>query len=148
MANRNLDFAMLVSLEATAAVQEATALDRSLDKIKASGAGASTGLKATEALFHTGWFVESLATQTLVLFVIRTRGNPLRSRPSTPLAVTVIAVAVLGLALPAMPFAQRIGFTPLPIAFYGFLAVATLTYLGLVEAAKRIVDLTGRKCAA
>ena len=105
-------------------------------------------LKATEALFHTGWFVESLATQTLVLFVIRTRGNPLRSRPSTPLAVTVIAVAVLGLALPAMPFAQRIGFTPLPIAFYGFLAVATLTYLGLVEAAKRIVDLTGRKCAA
>src|SRR5207249_3561217 len=38
--------------------------------------------RASEALFHTGWFVESLATQTLVLFVIRTAGNPFRSRPS------------------------------------------------------------------
>src|SRR5215469_14803137 len=44
-------------------------------------------LHASEPLFHTGWFVESLATQTLVLFVIRTVGNPLRSRPSRPLAI-------------------------------------------------------------
>jgi Mg2+-importing ATPase len=41
-----------------------------------------TVFRASEPLFHTGWFVESLATQTLVLFVIRTAGNPLRSRPS------------------------------------------------------------------
>ncbi len=47
---------------------------------------------ASEPLFHTGWFVESLATQTLVLFVIRTMGNPLRSRPSLPLAATTIAI--------------------------------------------------------
>ena len=47
---------------------------------------------ASAELFHTGWFVESLATQTLVLFVIRTAGNPLRSRPSIPLAITTIAV--------------------------------------------------------
>src|SRR5207247_9198595 len=46
--------------------------------------------RASEALFQTGWFVESLATQTLVLFIIRTAGNPLRSRPSLPLAVTTV----------------------------------------------------------
>src|SRR3974377_1212135 len=46
---------------------------------------------ASEAAFHTGWFVESLATQTLVLFVIRTAGNPLRSLPSVPLNATCLA---------------------------------------------------------
>jgi len=45
-----------------------------------------------ESLFHTGWFVESLATQTLVVFVIRTAGNPLKSRPSRPLVMSVLAV--------------------------------------------------------
>src|SRR5213079_3672110 len=52
---------------------------------------------ASAPLFHTGWFVESLATQTLVLFVIRTAGNPLRSRPSFALAATTILVVVIGL---------------------------------------------------
>ena len=47
---------------------------------------------ATEALFHTGWFVESLATQTLVLFVIRTMGNPLTSRPSRALAISTLSI--------------------------------------------------------
>jgi hypothetical protein len=65
---------------------------------------------ATEPLFRTGWFVESLATQTLVLFVIRTAGNPLRSRPSAPLVVTVLA----GVALPFTPPAGPLGFVPLP----------------------------------
>ena len=60
---------------------------------------------AGEALFHTGWFVESLATQTLVLFVIRTPGNPLRSRPSLPLVITVLAVVVIALVLPFTPLA-------------------------------------------
>jgi P-type Mg2+ transporter len=105
-------------------------------------------LKATEPLFHTGWFVESLATQTLVLFVIRTRGNPFRSRPSVPLVATITAVAVLALALPALPIAARLGFTPLPIAFYGFLCVATLTYLGLVEIAKHALQRYSRATVA
>ena len=51
--------------------------------------------RASPAFFHTGWFVESLATQALVLFVIRTAGNPFRSRPSVPLAVTTVAVVVI-----------------------------------------------------
>src|SRR5262245_6264402 len=54
---------------------------------------------APEPLFHTGWFVESLATQTLVLFVIRTAGNLLKSKPSVWLTVNTLAVAAVGLAL-------------------------------------------------
>jgi Mg2+-importing ATPase len=92
---------------------------------------------AGEALFHTGWFVESLATQTLVLFVIRTMGNPLRSRPSGPLAFTTIAVVVIGILLPFSPLAALLGFSRLPADFFAFLTGATLTYLLLVEIAKR-----------
>jgi Mg2+-importing ATPase len=95
--------------------------------------------KATEATFHTGWFVESLATQTLVLFVIRTTGNPLQSRPSAPLAATTLGVAALGALLPFTPLAAPLGFTPLPLAFYGLLAGLTATYLLVVEAVKRRV---------
>ena len=93
--------------------------------------------RASEALFHTGWFVESLATQTLVLFVIRTAKNPLRSRPSGPLIATCLAVVVVGIYLPFSPLAGVLGFTPLPAAYFAFLAVATGAYLLLVEAAKR-----------
>ena len=93
--------------------------------------------RTSEAQFHTGWFVESLATQTLVLFVIRTSKNPLRSRPSGPLMATCLAVVAIGLYLPFSPLAHLLGFTPLPLAYFAFLAVATAAYLLLVEAAKR-----------
>ena len=92
---------------------------------------------AAEAEFHTGWFVESLATQTLVLFVIRTMGNPLKSRPSTPLAITTILVVIIGISLPYSPLAHELGFTPLPLPYFTFLAISTVTYLALVEVAKR-----------
>src|SRR5262249_46060984 len=58
---------------------------------------------ADEQAFHTGWFIESLATQVLVLFVIRTAGNPLESRPSGPLVATCLAVVALGVWLPFSP---------------------------------------------
>jgi Mg2+-importing ATPase len=93
--------------------------------------------RASEALFQTGWFVESLATQTLVLFVIRTAGNPLRSRPSLPLAVTTVLVVLIGVALPFTPLAALLGFVPLPSGYFVFLGGATLTYLVLVEVVKR-----------
>jgi Mg2+-importing ATPase len=92
---------------------------------------------ASEQLFHTGWFVESLATQTLVIFVIRTAGNPFRSRPSIALTTTTLLVVFAGIILPLSPLAASLGFTPLPAEFLVFLFVATLTYLLLVEVVKR-----------
>jgi Mg2+-importing ATPase len=93
--------------------------------------------KANEALFHTGWFVESLATQTLVLFVIRTAGNPLRSRPSTALILTTVSIVFLGILLPFTSVATALGFVHLPPLYFVFLAGATLTYLFFVEIVKR-----------
>jgi len=92
---------------------------------------------ATQVMFHTGWFVESLATQTLVLFVIRTRRRPWRSRPSRALTATTLAVVLIGLVLPYSPLASELGFTGVPALYFGFLAAATATYLLLVEIAKR-----------
>jgi Mg2+-importing ATPase len=95
--------------------------------------------RASPELFHTGWFVESLATQTLVLFVIRTAGNPLRSRPSRALTCSVLLVVLIGVVLPYTPLAETLGFTPLPALFLAFVAGATVTYLLLVEVVKRRV---------
>ncbi len=92
---------------------------------------------ASERLFHTGWFVESLATQTLVLFVIRTMGNPFRSRPSRSLTVTTLGIVALGTVLPATPLAAFLGFSRLPISYFAFLIPAILIYLGMVDVAKR-----------
>jgi Mg2+-importing ATPase len=92
---------------------------------------------APETLFHTGWFVESLATQTLVLFVIRTTGNPLKSRPSRWLIWNTLVVVAIGLGLPWSPLAGLLGFTPLPMPFLLFLGMSTITYLLMVEVAKR-----------
>jgi Mg2+-importing ATPase len=94
---------------------------------------------ASEAVFHTGWFVESLATQTLVLFVIRTGGSPLRSRPSRALTATALAVVIVGLGLPYSPLTGAIGFVPLPVGYMAFVAAATGVYLELVEVVKRRV---------
>jgi len=94
---------------------------------------------ADQVFFHTGWFVESLATQTLVLFIIRTSQNPLGSRPSGPLAATTLVVVAIGALLPFSPLANALGFAPLPAAYFAFLAIATITYLLLVEVGKRIL---------
>ncbi len=100
---------------------------------------------AGEVLFHTGWFVESLATQTLVLFIIRTPRSPLTSRPSWPLAITTLAIVAIGVALPYSPLASVLGFQPLPAGYFLFLMVATFTYLGLVQIAKGFLLGKNRK---
>ena len=94
-------------------------------------------LHASPAEFHTGWFVESLATQVLVIFIIRTRGNPLASRSNRWLALTSLGVVALAIALPFTPIASVLGFTPLPPAFFALLPVLVVLYLGVVEVAKR-----------
>ena len=86
---------------------------------------------------RVGWFIESLATQTLVLFVIRTAGNPLKSRPSGPLALTTVAVVLIAMALPFTPAAVALGFVPLPGRFFVFLLAVVGCYLVCVEIVKR-----------
>jgi Mg2+-importing ATPase len=92
---------------------------------------------ANEQLFHTGWFVESLATQALVVFVIRTSGNPLRSRPSRRLALTVLAAVAVGFVLPYTPLAKPLGFVPLPIGLIAVIVGFAATYLLLVQFVKQ-----------
>jgi len=92
---------------------------------------------AGEALFHTGWFIESMATQVLVIFIIRTRGNPFKSRPSPWLiacSLTVVAVAVL---LPFTPAGTHLGFVVPPPLFFLLLTAMLLAYLLAVEGMKR-----------
>jgi Mg2+-importing ATPase len=94
-------------------------------------------LHAGPVEFRSGWFVESLATQTLVIFVIRTRRVPWwRSRPSAALAATTLACASVAVALPYSPLADLLGFTPLPAEFLVAVALMTVAYLSLVEVAK------------
>jgi len=90
----------------------------------------------SEARFRSGWFVESLATQTLVLFVIRTVGKPWQSRPSLPLTVTTLGVAALGVALPYVPLAGRLGFEPLPGPYLAVVLLMVVSYLGVVQLVK------------
>jgi Mg2+-importing ATPase len=94
-------------------------------------------MDANAALFQTGWFIESLATQILVIFVIRTRGNPLASRPHPALwlaAVTSLGLAVL---LPYTPLGSLFGFVPLPPVYFALITGLTLAYLMLAELVKR-----------
>ncbi len=95
---------------------------------------------AAPSLFHTGWFVESIATQTLVIFVIRTGLRPFQSRPSHALLATTLSVVAIAIALPFItPLATLLGFVPLPLGYFVFLVAATTTYLVLVEIVKRRV---------
>ncbi|BBZ33405.1 magnesium-translocating P-type ATPase [Mycolicibacterium confluentis] len=88
--------------------------------------------------FRTGWFVESLATQTLIIFAVRTRRVPFfRSRSSASLILATAAVIAAGVALTVSPLSGQLGFTPLPWQFFAALAGMTVAYLILVEAAKK-----------
>ena len=91
---------------------------------------------ANESLFHTGWFVESLATQTLVVFVIRTQANPLKSHPSPALLFSVLLVITVAVVLPYTALGHVLRFTPLPLSLLGMIALLTVTYLVLVQVVK------------
>lgn len=95
-------------------------------------------LRAGPIEFRTGWFVESLATQTLIIFAIRTRKVPFfRSRPSGWLTVATLSVVSVGALLTVSPISHILGFTPLPWQFFGALGAFVITYLALVELAKK-----------
>jgi Mg2+-importing ATPase len=87
-------------------------------------------------LFHTAWFVESLATQTLVVFVIRTAGNPLQSRPGRPLVMAVTAIVTTAVILPYTPVGALLRFIPLPLSLLATIAGLAVTYLLVVQLVK------------
>ncbi len=94
-------------------------------------------LDAGHTEFRTGWFVESIATQTLVIYVIRTRRVPFfKSRPSLPMLLVPTAAALIGAILPYTGLAHLLGFTPLPTTFFLILFGMVVVYLVLVELAK------------
>jgi len=94
---------------------------------------------AGPAQFRSGWFVESLATQTLVIFAIRTRRIPFfRSHPSLLLTLAALGVVTIGALLPATPLAGVLGFHPLPAGFFAALAGMVVAYLALIEFGKRL----------
>jgi Mg2+-importing ATPase len=92
---------------------------------------------ASQPMFQTGWFIESLATQSLVIFVIRTRQPPWQSRPHLVLTGLTVGAVLLGLLIPLTPLGQLFGFVEPPAGFYLFLIAAVAAYLVLVEMAKR-----------
>jgi Mg2+-importing ATPase len=92
---------------------------------------------AGEQLFHTGWFVESMATQVLVIFIIRTRRNPFKSRPNFWLALCSLTVVALAVLFPYTPIGGYFGFVPPPFLFYIILAGMVLVYLLSVERIKQ-----------
>jgi Mg2+-importing ATPase len=84
------------------------------------------------ALFHTGWFVESLMTQTLIIHVIRTNLIPfVQSRSSWQLSMTTILIMLIGAVLPYSPLAAPLGFVPLPWQFWPILLATLVCYVGL-----------------
>jgi len=91
---------------------------------------------ADEKLFQTSWFVESLATQVLVIFIIRT-AYPLRDRPHPALVASTLLAFTVAVALPYSPLAPWLGFVPVPAPLMGALALVTIAYLVLVYVAKR-----------
>jgi Mg2+-importing ATPase len=93
--------------------------------------------KLKESLFQTGWFVESLLTQTLIIHVIRTNRIPfLQSWASWPLIVTSVVIMMFGAWLPFSPFAEYLGFTPLPDGYWPFILLTLVCYVLLTQCAK------------
>ncbi len=89
---------------------------------------------AAEGEFQAGWFIESLATQSLIIFAIRTRRTPFfRSRPSVVLLLATLAIVAVGVALPFSPMNSLLGFRPLPAPFFLALVVMVVAYLVCVE---------------
>jgi P-type Mg2+ transporter len=90
-----------------------------------------------EKLFHTGWFVESLLTQTLIVHIIRTHRIPFfQSRPSGALVLTTLVVMSIGAWLPFSPMAHYLGFVALPRAYWAYLALFLLAYCVLTHNVK------------
>ena len=91
----------------------------------------------SQSLFQTGWFVESLLTQTLIIHIIRTNKIPfLQSRSSWPVLVMSLVIMAIGIAIPFSPLGDYLGFTPLPPLYWSLLALSLLCYVVLTQLVK------------
>ncbi len=89
------------------------------------------------SVFQTGWFVESLLTQTLIIHVIRTNKIPfLQSRPSWPVALMSVVTVAVGIAIPLSPLGRYLGFTALPPLFWPLMALTLVCYVLLTQGVK------------
>jgi P-type Mg2+ transporter len=94
----------------------------------------------SQSLFQTGWFVESLLTQTLIIHVIRTNKIPLlQSRASGLLTVTSAAIMAIGVAIPFTPVGRFLGFTRLPLLYWPLLGLTLASYLLLTQGVKMVL---------
>jgi Mg2+-importing ATPase len=95
---------------------------------------------ARAPLFHTGWFVESLMTQTLIIHIIRTNKIPfLQSMPSVPLILTTLIIMGVGILLPYSGLASSLGFVELPTLYWPILLVTLLCYIFLTQTIKTVL---------
>lgn len=94
---------------------------------------------ATAPLFQAGWFIESLSTQVLIVFVIRTSWRPFwKSRPGKWLVIISLLIVAIGIILPYSSLSKSLGFSPPPLNYFVFLIGFVATYLWLVEFLKGI----------
>jgi Mg2+-importing ATPase len=90
-----------------------------------------------QALFQTGWFVESLLTQTLIVHIIRTAKIPLlQSMPALPTLFVTLAIMAIGIYIPFSPIAAALGFVPLPASYFPWLALILSSYCVLTQLMK------------
>jgi Mg2+-importing ATPase len=94
------------------------------------------GFGAGADLFRSGWFIESAATELVVLFVLRTRRPFYRSRPSRPLTLSSLVLLLVTVAIPFSPFAAPLGLVPIPLNIMVALALITAGYVAATEVAK------------
>jgi Mg2+-importing ATPase len=95
-------------------------------------------VKAAPAEFRTGWFVESLMTELLITLVLRTRRSIFKSKPGFYLWLSTLAVTIVAIAIPYLPFGPLLGFTPLPLYALLLLLIITALYVVVSEVAKRL----------
>jgi Mg2+-importing ATPase len=94
---------------------------------------------AHESLFQTGWFVEGLLSQTLIVHMIRTRRIPfLQSRAAWPVTGLTLLIIAIGIAIPFTPFGTSIGLSPLPLSYFGWLMLILFSYCALTQLVKTV----------
>jgi Mg2+-importing ATPase len=98
--------------------------------------GANT--PARQSIFHSGWFIEGLLSQTLIVHMIRTQKIPfIQSMAATPVMLLTLAIMGIGVYIPFSPLGASIQLAPLPGRYFVWLSVTLLSYCGLIQIVKR-----------